>query len=348
MRDLYARPPAEWPAPTIDPSVAFVELSSVAKTPLPTDPQQKARVELGKALFFDARISGTGQMACASCHDADLGFADGRTTSFGHGFQQLKRNAPSILNAGALPKLFWDGRAASLEDQALMVFENQDEMRTSGAAIVGKLESSKGYRERFAAAFGDDAITMPRALQAIAAFEDTVRSDGSSAFDRFVGGDRDAMGDDAIAGLHLFRTKARCANCHHGALLTDHSFHDLGLSYYGRELEDLGRYRVTKDKADVGRFKTPSLRNVTRTGPYMHNGLFDLDGVVNMYSAGMATLRRKPEQQDDPLFPTKSPLLQKLDLTADEKRALIAFLQSLEERKRRVRPPELPALGDAK
>jgi cytochrome c peroxidase len=184
-------------------------------------------------------------------------------------------------------------------------------------------------------------------LQAIAAFEDTVRSDGSSAFDRFVGGDRDAMGDEAIFGLHLFRTKARCANCHHGALLTDHSFHDLGLSYYGRELEDLGRYRVTKDKTDVGRFKTPSLRNVTRTGPYMHNGLFDLEGVVNMYSAGMATLRRKPEQQDDPLFPSKSPLLQKLDLAAAEKRALIAFLQSLEERKRRVRPPELPALGDA-
>ena len=347
LRELYSCPPAQWPAPTIDPGVAFVELGPVDKQPAPTDPQQKARVELGKTLFFDARISGTGQMACASCHDADLGFADGRTTSFGHGFQPLRRNAPSILNAGALPKLFWDGRAASLEDQALMVFENQDEMHTSGPAIVDKLQSSKGYRERFAAAFGDAAITLPRALQAIAAFEDTVRSDGSSAFDRFVGGDRDAMGDEAIFGLHLFRTKARCANCHHGALLTDHSFHDLGLSYYGRELEDLGRYRVTKDKTDVGRFKTPSLRNVTRTGPYMHNGLFELDGVVNMYSAGMATLRRKLEQQDDPLFPTKSPLLKKLDLAAEEKRALIAFLQSLEERKRRVRPPELPALGDA-
>jgi len=348
LRDLYSRPSAEWPAPTIDPGVAFVELGPVEKKPQPSDPQHKARVELGKALFFDARISGTGQMACASCHDADLGFADGRTTSFGHGFQQLRRNAPSILNAGALPKLFWDGRAASLEDQALMVFENQDEMHTSGAAIVEKLETSNGYRERFVAAFGDPAITLPRTLQAIAAFEDTVRSDGSSAFDRFVAGDRDAMTDDAIAGLHLFRTKARCANCHHGSLLTDHSFHDLGLSYYGRELEDLGRYRVTKDKADVGRFKTPSLRNVTRTAPYMHNGLFDLDGVVNMYSAGMATLRRKPEQQDDPLFPTKSPLLKKLDLAAEEKRAVVAFLESLEERRRRVRPPELPAIGDAK
>ena len=348
IRALYARPSSEWPAPTIDAGVAFVELGPAPRLPLPQDEAGKAKVELGKALFFDARLSGTGQMACASCHDSDLGFADGRTTSFGHGFHQLRRNAPSILNSAALPSLFWDGRAKSLEDQALMVFENADEMHTSGADVVSKVAQSKGYRERFRAAFGDDEVTLPRTLQAIAAFEATVQSDGSSAFDKFVAGDAAALSDDAVVGLHLFRTKARCANCHNGPLFTDHSFHDLGLSYYGRELEDLGRYRVTNDRADVGKFKTPSLRNVTRTAPYMHNGLFDLEGVVNMYSAGMATLRRKPGQEDDPLFPTKSPLLQKLDLTKDEKRALLAFLQSLEERRRRIRPPEMPALGDAK
>ncbi len=342
LRDRYSRSPQDWPAATIDAGVAFVELGPIEKSTQPADPQSTARVDLGKALFFDARISGSGHMACASCHDADLGFADGRTTSFGHGFQPLRRNAPSILNVGSLPTLFWDGRAKTLEDQALMVFENADEMHTSGGAIVETLSQSQGYRERFAAAYGDDAITLPRTLQAIAAFEATVRSDGSSAFDRFVAGDREAMDDDAILGLHLFRTKARCVNCHHGPLLTDHSFHDLGLSYYGRELEDLGRYRVTKDTKDVGRFKTPSLRNVTRTAPYMHNGLFDLAGVVNMYSAGMATLRKKAGQEGDPLFPTKSPLLKRLDLSVDEKRALIAFLHALEERRRRVRPPKLP------
>ncbi|MGA0061064.1 MAG: cytochrome-c peroxidase, partial [Planctomycetota bacterium] len=171
-------------------------------------------------------------------------------------------------------------------------------------------------------------------------------SDGSAAFDRFLAGEAEARDDAAVRGLHLFRTKARCANCHHGPLLTDFGFHDLGLSYYGRKFEDLGRYRVTGDPADVGRFKTPSLRNVARTAPYMHNGLFALDGVLNMYSAGMATLRRKPEQADDPLFPTKSPLLKELDLDAGEKADVIAFLEALTERRRRVRPPEMPALGD--
>ena len=146
--------------------------------------------------------------------------------------------------------------------------------------------------------------------------------------------------------LKLFRTKARCVNCHHGPGFTDHGFHDVGLSYYGRKFEDLGRYRVTKDPADVGRFKTPSLRNVARTGPYMHNGLFDLPGLVNMYSAGMAVLQPKPEQRDDPLFPKKSPLLQKLDLGEGEKGDLIAFLEALSDRRRRVMAPELPAIGD--
>lgn len=348
LRAAYSKPTSEWPAATIDDGVAFVELGLVEKHVAPKDDAGKARVELGKALFFDPRLSGTGQMACASCHDADLAWADGRTTSFGHAFKQLRRNAPSIQNAGLLPRLFWDGRASSLEDQALMVFENADEMHNNAAAIQQVVAQSKGYRERFAVAFGDDAVTLPRILSAIAAFEDTVRSDGSSAFDKFLAGDHAAMSDEAITGLHLFRTKARCANCHNGPLLTDHSFHDLGLSYYGRELEDLGRYRVTNEALDVGKFKTPSLRNVTRTAPYMHNGLFDLEGVVNMYSAGMATLRRKPGQENDPLFPTKSPLLKKLDLSKDEKRAVLAFLESLEERRRRMRPPELPALGDAR
>ena len=348
LRAVYSKPSAEWPAATVDEGVAYVELGPIEKHVLPKDDAGKARIELGRALFFDPRLSGTGQMACASCHDADLGWADGRTTSFGHAFKQLRRNAPSILNAGLLPRLFWDGRAASLEDQALMVFENADEMHNNAAVIQQVVAQSKGYRERFAIAFGDDAVTLPRILSSIAAFEDTVRSDGSSAFDKFLAGDQAAMSDEAITGLHLFRTKARCANCHNGPLLTDHSFHDLGLSYYGRELEDLGRYRVTHEAADVGKFKTPSLRNVTRTAPYMHNGLFDLDGVVNMYSAGMSTLRRKPGQENDPLFPTKSPLLKKLDLSKEEKRAVIAFLESLEERRRRMRPPELPALGDAR
>ncbi|MBX3463420.1 MAG: cytochrome-c peroxidase [Planctomycetes bacterium] len=346
LRLAYTRPSADWPPATIDPGVAFVELGPVPKPKKVDDPAAAAAIELGKLLFFDPRLSGTGEMACASCHDPDLGFADGRTTSFGHGRKVLRRNAPSVLNAGFLPHLFWDGRAASLGDQALMVFENADEMHSDGATVVAKLASSRGYRARFLAAFGDEEPTLERALAALAAYERTLVSDGSSAFDRFLAGDTKALDDSALRGLHLFRTKARCANCHHGPLLTDFAFHDLGLSYYGRGLQDLGRHAVTGDPADVGRFKTPSLRNVARTAPYMHNGLFDLASVVNMYSAGMATLRPKPEQQDDPLFPQKSPLLQRLDLTVEEKGDLIAFLEALNERKRRVRAPELPPIGD--
>lgn len=347
LRFAYSGPPTSWPRPTLDAGVAFFEFGKVPRPATPKDPQHTARVALGQMLFFDARLSGPGQMACASCHDAELGWGDGRATSFGHGFQKLARNAPPILNAGLLAHLFWDGRAKSLEDQALAVFENPNEMHASASHVVATLRGSAGYRERFAQAFGEPEPTLANTLRAIADFERTIVSDGSSAFDRFLDGDSAALSDDALRGLHLFRTKARCANCHHGPLLTDGGFHDLGLSYYGRKLQDLGRYEVTKDPADVGRFKTPSLRNVARTGPYMHNGLFDLDGVINMYSAGMATLKPKPEQEGDPLFPSKSPLLQRLDLTENEKRDLRAFLESLTERRRRMVPPTLPELGAA-
>lgn len=347
LRLAYSGPPASWPRPTLDATVAFVEFGKVPRPATPKDPQHTARVALGQMLFFDARLSGPGQMACASCHDAELGWGDGRATSFGHGFQKLARNAPPILNAGLHTHLFWDGRAKSLEDQALAVFENPNEMHASASHVVATLRGSAGYRERFAQAFGEPEPTLANTLRAIADFERTLVSDGSSAFDRFLDGDTAALSDDALRGLHLFRTKARCANCHHGSLLTDGGFHDLGLSYYGRKLQDLGRYEVTKHAQDVGRFKTPSLRNVARTGPYMHNGLFDLDGVINMYSAGMATLKPKPEQEGDPLFPSKSPLLQRLDLAEHEKRDLRAFLESLTERRRRMVPPTLPELGAA-
>lgn len=347
LRAAYAGPTEHWPAPTIDAGVDFVELGRVPPAAYPaTNPWSQAKQDLGRALFFDGRLSGTGQMACASCHDSGLGWSDGRTTSLGHGALALPRNAPSILNAAHATSFFWDGRAANLEDQALAVLENNREMGTSTPAVLAKLRSSRGYRAMFAAAFGDDEPTMPRLLAALATFERAQVSDGSSNFDRFLAGEADALSDAQVRGLHLFRTKARCVNCHHGPRLSDGRFHDLGLSYYGRKFEDLGRYQVTKDPADVGRFKTPSLRNVGRTAPYMHNGLFDLPGLVNMYDAGMATLRRRPEQEQDPLFPTKSPLLQPLGLTPEEKRDLLAFLDALTERRRTMRAPDLAPLGD--
>ncbi len=344
LRIKYAGPATNWPAPHIDDEVKpyFRDLGLLPLVVYPTNnPYTDAKAELGKKLFFDARLSGSGQISCASCHDADLAFADGRTVSFGHERKELKRNAPTVLNAAFNETFFWDGRAASLEQQASDVVNNQDEMHASAGFVREQLGKIPGYTNEFAAVFGSPEVTLARAAQAIATFERTVTSRGNS-FDSFLRGDTNALSDAAVRGLHLFRTEARCINCHNGPNFTDGRFHNEGLTYYGRKYEDLGRYAVTKDPQDVGKFKTPTLRNIARTGPYMHNGLFELDGVLNMYNAGMPTVRRKPEQKDDLLFPVKSPLLQSLGLNQQDLADLKAFLEALTETRLRVRPPELP------
>ena len=341
LRAAYAKPPKEWPKPTLDATAGHRELGLLPEVVHPTDnPYSKDKAELGKALFFDARLSGTGQMACASCHDPDLGWADGRTTSFGHARQPLRRNAPSALNAGLAPVFFWDGRAATLEDQAKAVLANPNEMRADEKGVVERVAAAKGYPELFEKVFGDKAVTGDRVSKAIACFERTLVG-GRSRCDAFLKGRDDVLSDAQVRGLHLFRTDARCLHCHNGPTLSDGKFHDIGLSYYGRPFEDLGRYAVTKDAADVGKFKTPSLRNVGRTGPYMHNGLFELPGVLNAYNAGMPTLRRGDKHRDDPKFPTKSPFLKPLGLNKTDLADLEAFLRALDEPPRRVRPPAI-------
>lgn len=346
LRAAYSRPPNEWPAPHVDPGVEFRDIGPLPEMQYPADnPHSKEKEELGKRLFFDPRLSGSGQMACASCHDPDLAWADGRTVAFGHERQVLKRNTPSILNVGYNTIQFWDGRAATLEEQAIMPILADDEMRATPEEIVGRIAQQPEYRKLFAAAFEDDAVMLDRIAKALATFQRTIVG-GRSDFDKFVTGKNPkAISDSAIRGLHLFRTDARCINCHNGPNFTDSQLHDLGLSYYGRKFEDLGRYHITKDPADVGKFKTPTLRNVTRTGPYMHLGVFDIPGVLNMYNAGMPTLRRDAEQEADPLFPTKSPLLKELGLNKQDLADLTAFIESLEEPVRRIRPPELPGIG---
>ncbi len=341
LRASYRRPPSEWPAPTVDPSVSWKELGLLPELPQPEgNPAFPAKVELGRLLFFEPRLSGSGQIACASCHDPDLAWADGRTISFGHGRTPLARNAPTVFNVAHQPRLFWDGRAADLEEQAIMVIQNPDEMH-SDEDVVARLAGIPEYQEAFTAAFGSNDVTLTRAAKALAAYQRTLLA-GRSPFDAFLKGDHEALSDEAIAGLDLFRGKAGCLNCHHGPNFADGQFHDLGLSYYGRKYEDLGRHAITKAAEDVGRFRTPSLRNVAATAPYMHNGLFDLEGVLRMYDAGMATLRRRPDQADDPLFPTKDPLLKPLQLNDRELADLLAFLQSLSEPRLRVRAPRLP------
>lgn len=205
-----------------------------------------------------------------------------------------------------------------------------------------RISNIKGYKVLFESAFGNDQISEKNIRKAIATYERTIVSE-STKFDRFIDGEADIYSDREVLGLHLFRTKARCINCHNTGYFSDNKFHNTGLTYYGRKYEDLGLFEVTGKAKDVGKFRTGTLREVSRTEPYMHNGLFPhLEGVVNMYNAGMPRPKRKLRQVNDTLFPTTSPLLEKLNLTNEEKAALVAFIKTLESRNRRVNPPDLP------
>lgn len=343
LRFLYSLSPDKWPAPTIDQGIVWSELGIVPETPLkPYLDSLKHMIALGKTLFFDPRISGSNQISCASCHVPDLSWTDGRRTSVGHDQQENKRNSPGLLNVWFYKHLFWDGRSNSLEDQAFSPINSEIEMHSDMPEVMMKLRGIPGYKALFDSAFGSPEISPETVTQALAVFQRTLTS-RKADFDDFLLGRKNAMSDAALRGLHLFRTKARCMNCHHGPLLTDNSFHNIGLTYYGREYEDLGRYKVTKKAEDVGKFKTPSLRDVIRTRPWMHNGLFDnIEGVMNMYSAGMPQPKRKPEQANDTLFPKTDPLIRKLDLTKEEKQDLIAFLNAITAEAYHMKMPGMP------
>lgn len=346
LRRMYAAPPEQWPAPNVDPGVDWKEIGLLPKVEHPAmNPHNPDKEKLGKVLFFDPRLSGSKQIACASCHDPDLGWADGRTTSFGHGRIPLQRNAPTIRNSGFHSTLFWDGRANSLEEQVIAVLRNPNEMRATEETVLDLLSRSDAYQVLFQQSFGDGAITIERVAQAIACFERTIVG-GSSRFDAFMKGKRELLNDSELVGLDLYRREARCMNCHHGPLFSDGKFHDVGLSYYGRKFEDLARYRITSNPQDVGRFRTPSLRDITQTTPLMHNGLFELPGVLNMYNAGMPTLKPKASQIEDQRFPRKSEHLKPLGLNKQDLEDLASFLKSLEEPKRRMFPPPLPEMHD--
>jgi len=213
--------------------------------------------------------------------------------------------------------------------------------------VTSDLSGEEYYMKAFAEVFGTDQVTKEKIAEAVAEFVRTIQSRGRSRFDQFTAGSYDKMNAQEILGLHLFRTKASCMNCHHGPFFTDNNFHDLGLSYFGRNLEDLGRFRATGLEDDSGKFKTPTLRNVTRTAPYMHVGLFPLRGVMNLYNAGMPDIKPPTEMPEDRPFPKKSELLSPLDLNEEEIQAILAFLATLEEPPQRLRRQGFPPLHPA-
>lgn len=346
VRETYQKPAADWPKPVLDEGIAHRELGTPGPVPAPVEnPVTEEKAKLGMSLFFDPRLSGSRQTSCASCHDPELGWADGRSRALGVFTETLGRNTPGLIGVGYMKSHFWDGRASTLEDQARAVLLNPKEMAAEPAVVEDRLaQENQFYGPLFQSAFGDSTITFDRVVMALATFQRGLKV-GRSDFDKFLAGRHDSLSDDALAGLHLFRTEARCMNCHNGPEFSDHQFHNVGLTYYGRELFDPGRHKLTEKPEDMGKFRTPSLRNVGRTGPWMHNGLFPgLDGVLRMYNAGMPRPKRKSGQENDPNFPVTSPHLQALELSDRDLQDLEAFLLSLNEPTQRVLNPPFPPI----
>lgn len=291
--------------------------------PVPADNAlTPAKVELGRRLFFDRRLSSDGTVACASCHRPERAFADDRPLSLGVRGQEGDRNAPSLLNAAYVPKLFWDGRSPDLEDQVRYPLTHPKEMDMKRQEAEAVVRADATYPPAFARAFGDPEVTFERISQALASFQRILVS-GDSPFDRFILlGQEQALSPAARRGWDLFRGKAGCIRCHRydsgHPFFTDFDFHNTGVGWDREELPDLGRYRVTHDKADRGLLRTPSLRTAALAPPYMHDGSFaTLAEVVAYYAQGGIPNR----YLDERIMP--------LDLSAGEQGDLVAFLESL-------------------
>lgn len=339
----YKKAITEWPKPTIHYGVKWTEFSSIKRDSLFFKEQERPEVILGKMLFFDPKLSNSNQISCSSCHDPEMGWTDKRRVALGNDHLMGNRNTMSLYNIADRKAFFWDGRARSLEEQASGPLGAHHEMAMDVKKLPKKIQKIKDYMILFENAYGDKKVTYDRIVKALAEFQKTIKSQ-PSRFDQFIDGKYNALTDQEIYGMHIFRTKARCMNCHNGKNLTDESFHNIGLTYYKREYEDLGLYNVTKKAGDIGKFRTPQLRDLNLTRPWMHNGLFDqLEGIVNIYNSGMHMIDAKPEQKlKDPLYPVTDSLMQPLKLTKDEKSALISFLESLNGTKYKMRRPEFP------
>ena len=295
------------------------------------NPMSDDKVALGKLLYFDKRMSKSMTVACASCHNPYHGFADPARTSAGVDLQVGVRNSPTVINRLFSADQFWDGRAKDLEAQAHGPLTNPVEMAMgSEGDVAERVKAVKGYAPLFKKAFGDDTIDIQRITQAIAAYERTVVS-GDTPYDRYQAGDKDALSPSAVRGMALFNGKANCVKCHAGFNFTDENYNNIGVGQ-NKPNPDPGRYQVTKNDADRGKFKTPTLRNVTETAPYMHDGSeTTLLEVVEFYDRGGVG------------NPNLSKEIKPLGLTAQEKRDLVAFMESLTGDVRNAAPPgELP------
>lgn len=291
------------------------------------NPLSVAKVELGKLLYFDPRLSKDGTVSCASCHNPFHGFTDPAPTSKGVGGALGGRNSPTVINRLFSKEQFWDGRGADLEDQAKGPITNPVEMAMPNHDVAVKnVKAIRGYEPYFVKAFGDNKVDIDRIAQAIASYERTVVS-GDSPYDRYLAGQTDAMSGAAVRGMGVFLGKGRCITCHVGQNFTDEKYHNLGVGM-DAEKPDLGRYEVTKQESDKGAFKTPGLRNIADQAPYMHDGSDrTLREVMELYNRGGVKNQ------------WLSPLIQPLNLSEQEIDDLVAFMHALTGTVTNAEPP---------
>ena len=295
--------------------------------PVPADnPPTEETIALGRRLYYDPQLSVDSTVSCASCHAPQFAFADNRQLSRGVGGKLGTRKAPTVINSAYSPLQFWDGRAASLEEQAKGPMANPVEMAHSLKGVEERLQADANYPELFKKAWGSDRITIDMVAKSIASFERTVVA-GDSPFDRFFyGHDSHALSAAAQRGLKIFKAKDKgnCEVCHtigkDSALFTDGKFHNLGVGADTRgNLADLGRYNISKVEADKGSFKTPSLRNLANRGPYMHDGTFPTVKDTLSHYVGGGNWNPYLDKE-----------IHSLDrLTFDEREDLLAFLDAL-------------------
>ena len=329
--------------------------------PVPPDnPMSPGKVELGKLLFWDTRLSGDASTSCASCHDPTLGWGTGQALSRGYPGTEHWRNSQTVLNSAYYAKLFWAGEVTSLESQAAAAATGNVAGNGDPVMMEERLRQIPEYVNQFKQVFAVEQPTIELAWQAIAAFERTLVSKAENVpFDRYAKGDQSALSPEAKRGLALFQGKAGCIQCHNGPLLSDDSYHNLGVpenalfessplhqitlryqhvirgvpeKVYRSADRDLGLSYTTKREEDRGKFRTPSLRELKYTAPYMHNGVFaSLEEVIEFYDRAGGT------------DPNKSPLLKPLRLSDQEKKDLLAFLLSLSsDQPLIIEPPNLP------
>ncbi len=281
-------------------------------------------VELGELLFFDPILSKNRSISCASCHKPEFAFADTLAFSKGVHGEATKRNTPSVMNMAFRPYFFYDGRVETLQEQAIVPIEDPLEMHLPFKKAVKRVRKNTQYQEYFNKIYGTSPDST-NILNAIAAFVTSLESNGSAPLDVWMFGKEDAMTESQVRGRELFLERAKCFDCHFSPDFTGDEFRNIGL-YNGKDMNDKGRFEITKDSSDLGKFKVPGLRNVALTPPYMHNGRFK-------------TLEEVVEYYDDPTAFISDPinidtlLMKPLNLTDQEKTDLVHFLHALTDAK---------------